>query len=121
MKLLTFFSAALALAASASALPPGAHRLVRLGQTARIGPLAVTPLEVVEDSRCPVTVRCVWAGRLIIRARVAGGGRSETRKLALGEAVAVHGIRLVLSSAEPDKLFAERVPRSRYRFAFERR
>jgi hypothetical protein len=120
MKLLTFFSA-LALAASASAVPPGAHRLVRLGQTGRVGPLAVTPLQVVEDSRCPVNVSCVWAGRLIIKARIAGGGRSETRKLVLGEAVAVHGIRLVLCSAEPDKLFGEAVPRSRYGFAFERR
>ena len=38
----------------------------RLGVPVRVGAVVVTPLEVVEDSRCPINARCVWAGRLIV-------------------------------------------------------
>ena len=40
--------------------------LARIGETTRVGTLAVTPLRVVEDSRCPINARCIWAGRLIL-------------------------------------------------------
>jgi hypothetical protein len=43
---------------------------VRLGETAMVSPARVTPIEVLEDSRCPAGVQCVWAGRVRIAARV---------------------------------------------------
>lgn len=33
----------------------------------------VTPLEVLEDSRCPVDVQCVWAGTVKVRATLESG------------------------------------------------
>jgi hypothetical protein len=41
------------------------------------GGLVVTPLEVLEDSRCPQNARCVWAGRLRLRVNVEGVGARE--------------------------------------------
>lgn len=41
------------------------------------GGLVVTPLEVLEDSRCPQNARCVWAGRLRLRVQVEGLGERE--------------------------------------------
>lgn len=43
-----------------------------LGATHREGEHAVTFVEVVEDSRCPEGVECVWAGRAQIRVEVDG-------------------------------------------------
>lgn len=45
-----------------------------LNQTVRLGDLTVRPLAVTEDSRCPSSVACVWAGRVVLRVRVSGLG-----------------------------------------------
>lgn len=50
----------------------------RIGETADLGHgLRVRPLEVVEDSRCPGDVDCVWAGRLRVRVAIEGAGECE--------------------------------------------
>jgi hypothetical protein len=61
---------------------------VRLGGTARLGGVAVRPIAVIEDSRCPSDVHCVWAGRLRLRAAVSGMGEAE---LILGQPLALPG------------------------------
>src|SRR3546814_1021862 len=71
--------AALALSACATTadapFPDGSD--VALGQKAYVdGPL-VQPVEVVEDSRCPMNVRCVWAGRVRVKMLWLRGNRSE--------------------------------------------
>jgi hypothetical protein len=72
---------------------------VRLGGTARLGGVSVRPIAVVEDSRCPGDVECVWAGRLRLKAAVSGVGETE---LILGQAFALPGGgSLVLVAATP--------------------
>jgi len=75
-----------------------------LGQPTRIGALVVTPRAVVEDSRCPINARCVWAGRVVLTTQVAGPGWRETRNLTLGQPVLTHGVTLALTSVEPGKM-----------------
>ena len=41
----------------------------------------VTPLALVEDSRCPADVQCVWAGRTCATVRIDLGSRREVRDL----------------------------------------
>ena len=48
--------------------------VARLNQEVRVGDIRVKPLEVLEDSRCPPDVTCVWAGRVRLRVQVNGGG-----------------------------------------------
>lgn len=76
------------------------------GQPTRIGTLVITPQTLVEDSRCPVNVRCVWAGRLVLKTRIDGAGWRETVDLTLGRPHATHGTFLLLVSAEPAKVAA---------------
>jgi hypothetical protein len=72
---------------------------VRLGGTARLGGVSVRPIAVVEDSRCPADVACVWAGRLRLRAAVSGVGETE---LILGQPLALpDGGSLILVAAMP--------------------
>lgn len=71
----------------------------RLGETVRLGDVSVRPIAVVEDSRCPADVQCVWAGRLRLRAALSGVGETE---LVLGEAFALpSGGTLTLVAAAP--------------------
>jgi hypothetical protein len=113
--------AALGLTACATlpaAAPMRNDGLARLNEATRIGALVVTPRAVVEDSRCPINARCVWAGRAVVRAEVAGAGWRQTRNLTLGEGSAMHGTTLALTSVEPGKM-AGASPPSDYLFGFE--
>ena len=72
---------ALMLAACATVPPPNAGPTAGLGQVAVVGGLKIRPIEVVEDSRCPATVQCAWAGRLKVRARMNGSGWTQIRDM----------------------------------------
>ncbi len=115
--------AALALSACATvpaAAPIRSDGLARLGESTRIGALVVTPLRVIEDSRCPINVRCVWAGRAIVRTEVAGTGWRETLNLTLGERTRSHSTTLALTSMEPGKVAgAQPFPPQTMLFGFE--
>lgn len=119
---LTALAAPFALAACATApaaSPLRADGRAALGEPARIGRLVVTPAAVIEDSRCPANVQCIWAGRLVLRIRIDGAGWSETRDLVLGEPQEVREHRIALVSAQPHpRAGVERQP-SDYLFGFE--
>ena len=74
---------------------------------------------VIEDSRCPVDVQCVWAGRLVVRATVMGGGWSRQIDLTLGMPVNVADGALTLVAASPaQRVDARPAKDSAYRFTF---
>lgn len=114
--------APLALAASLApslthAAPPASDRaLARIGETVRVHGIRVTPLRVIEDSRCPQNARCIRAGRVRISARVAG----TVRELTLGEPLAVRGGAIRLGAVVPQRTTLQRaIPPRSYRFGFE--
>jgi hypothetical protein len=74
---------------------------VRLGQMAYVDGPRVRVDEVIEDSRCPGDVLCVWAGRLIVQATVFGGGWEKQIRMTLGEPVHVADGALTLVAATP--------------------
>ena len=90
-----------------------------LGETVRLGALRVTPVSIVEDSRCPRLVTCVWRGRLRIRALVRGTGQVT---LDNGVPVRVASGRLTLVDAVPLSQRGKVPPPRAYRFRlrFER-
>ena len=121
----TICAAALALGACATAplagSPVRSDGLATIGQSTRVGTLLVTPQAVVEDSRCPINARCVWAGRLILKSRINGAGWRETVNLTLGEPYATHGTGLALVSAEPGKMVGAAPSPPASLFGFEAR
>lgn len=124
-----------ALAAALTALLPGAcatapgsmivdggpvreDGFAALGQPTRAGRLVVTPMKVVEDSRCPRNVQCVWAGRVIVTTRIDGAGWQESTDMELGRAHSTHGLRIELSLVQPEKMAGERTPPESYLFGY---
>jgi hypothetical protein len=124
MKQLWLFGAAIALSACATgprAGPPiRADGMAAFGETTRVGRLTVTPQALVEDSRCPINARCVWAGRVVLKTRIEGAGWRETIDLTLGKPAAIHGSWVMLVTVKPDKLAGTATPPGDYRFGFER-
>lgn len=122
MKRITLALLPLALAACATVPAVSASSTATFGQAALVGPLRVTPLKVLEDSRCPINVHCVWAGRLILRTAIRSPDIRETRDLTLAEPQAIAGGTLSLIAAEPGKMEGakDNPPASRFTFEFSR-
>lgn len=118
MKALASF-AVVALTACTTVPPANAGPTAGLGQIAYTNGLKVRPLEVVEDSRCPALVRCVWAGRIVVRSEVIGGSWSRMLDLELGKPQQVADGALTLVSVEPRTMPGARVDSRAYRFTFD--
>jgi len=121
MRIAYILLAPLALAACAiiPAGPLAEGTPVALGQPVRVGNLIAVPEKVIEDSRCPINARCVWAGRAIVSTRIDGQGWQETTPLTLGEPYATHGTTITLVSVEPGQLAGKPTDPKDYRFVFE--
>ena len=91
-----------------------------LNQDIRVGGLNVRPLAVTEDSRCPVNVTCIWAGRLVLRLRVSGmSGDRVVSTMAPLELPG--GGALELASVTPARMAGRPGTPASYRFGFRRR
>ncbi|AJA08604.1 hypothetical protein SKP52_08440 [Sphingopyxis fribergensis] len=113
--------AALALSACATTrgapLPDGSD--VAIGQKAYVdGPL-VQPVEVLEDSRCPMNARCVWAGRVRVKmVWIRGNGEKQPFEVTLGESTPIADGAITLESVRPEKMTNLTIKPSDYRFSF---
>jgi hypothetical protein len=93
--------------------------LAMLGQPTRVGRLVVTPIKLVEDSRCPMNARCIWAGRAVVTTRIDGPGWRETMNMELGRPYIAHGrIGIQLSSVQPEKVAGSQPPPRPYLFGY---
>src|SRR3546814_10221521 len=65
--------------------PPGSKRTDTLCPYTTLF-RSVQPVEVVEDSRCPMNARCVWAGRVRVKMLwLRGNGEKQSFEVTLGE------------------------------------
>jgi membrane-bound inhibitor of C-type lysozyme len=82
-----------------------------------VGLSSVTPLSIVEDSRCHVGVQCIWAGTVKVRVRVTNGKSSVEDVVTLLEPKTIAGISVTLAAVSPEA--TDKVLKfSDYRFEF---
>lgn len=91
---------------------------IRIDQTASVDGPRVTPLKLIEDSRCPKGAQCVWAGRVRVTVRINLGQRNELRDLTLGEPQPVADGTLTLVEVLPIKKAGDTLYPDEYRFGF---
>lgn len=109
----------LALALTACTSVVGARAVpAGFGQVTAVDNLQVRPLALLEDSRCPASVQCVWAGQVRIRAEIMAKSGREVREMTLGKPIAVSDGSLTLVDAEPPKLAPGTTDPRQYRFTF---
>ncbi|WP_310468565.1 hypothetical protein [Sphingomonas sp.] len=135
MKAVVALAATLALSActafASTYSASGAAATVPLAATASVGGLHIRPLAVLEDSRCPASVQCVWAGRVRIRAAispqhlpVASGPDAPSTAvgreldLTLGVPVVEFGRTVLLAAVEPAIAVPGTPGPGAYRFTF---
>ena len=91
---------------------------VALGQRAYVdGPL-VQPVAVLEDSRCPMNARCIWAGRVRVQmVWIRGNGEKQPFEATLGEPVQLADGHFTLESVRPEKRTDVTIKPGDYRFS----
>ncbi len=83
---------------------PGCKEMecVGIGAAAKINEtLAVTPLEVIEDSRCPEDADCVWQGRTLLKTRLDQDQETITVQLDSNSPMRIKGGMLRIAEVAP--------------------
>lgn len=80
--------------------------------------VTITPLEVMQDSRCPRGAECVWAGTVELKARLDSARESKEEVLKLGTPVAFDGKQVELTGVAPVKELDKTISPDEYRFTF---
>jgi hypothetical protein len=91
-------------------------------EVAARGGLKIMFVELVEDSRCPVDVDCVWAGNAKIKVRVTKNGKSKVLELnTMGRAAvpSYAGYRFKLQGLSPELRSNVRINRNAYTASIE--
>ncbi|HWJ68536.1 MAG TPA: hypothetical protein VNS79_00565 [Sphingobium sp.] len=112
---------ALMLAGCAAMVPvspaAGPHEAtVQYDETAYLGPLQVTPRDMVEDSRCPEGVECIRAGQVKLKVALVEGGQHSERVLTMNEPLMTGAGALTLVATRPYPSITAKYAKSAYRF-----
>jgi predicted small secreted protein len=91
------------------------HHLA-LGQTGDFGPVNLTPISVDEDSRCPASVQCIWAGQVRVKVLVEPAGANHAVFATLGQPLGVDGGTLLVEQVTPQRTSTAQIPPSHYSF-----
>lgn len=89
-----------------------------LGQKILTNGVYITPLEILEDSRCPIDVQCIQAGTLRIKVRLSLAEKEEEVVLERGKATVFLGKSVMLKDSYPSKKSTETLAPENYRFIF---
>jgi hypothetical protein len=114
-----------ALAACRSASDPASHA-ASLDQDIQLAPgnravfgeqkLDVEFVRVVEDSRCPTDVTCVWAGEVKVQLSTRiGAAEAVPHEIVAGQQATVGDFRLVVVQVQPEKVSTHEISPEEYR------
>jgi len=76
---------------------------LRLNESSKFTNLTLTPTKVIEDSRCPKGVNCIWAGTVKVSLIINSAVGRSTPTIELGKSVTTESEKITLVSVEPMK------------------
>lgn len=98
--------------------PSTSSSTARVGQEISSLGVRITPLKVLEDSRCPVDVVCIQAGTVRVQARLVSGLGTATQEFKLGQAVTTEAEKITLSAVLPVPKAGVKIAEGDYVFTF---
>ncbi len=79
-------------------------------------------VRVVEDSRCPSDVTCVWAGEVKVQlSSRTGGAEAVQHELTTGKEAAVGELRLMIVRVQPERITTREISPEQYRVTLKAR
>lgn len=99
-------------------LPSPSVSTARIGQEISSLDVHITPLKVLEDSRCPIDVVCIQAGTVRVQARLVSGLGTAQQEFKLGQAVTTEAEEITLTAVSPVPKAGVKIAESDYVFTF---
>ena len=90
----------------------------KIGETFSGLDVSLTPLSVVEDSRCPVDVVCIQAGTVRVKTRIISGLGTSDMTLTLGTPITTEAEEVTLVSVSPAPYSTVTISPNAYVFTF---
>lgn len=92
---------------------------VQIGKTSQGNTdVSITPLQIIEDSRCPLGVQCVWAGRIVLKVRVAEGNAGKEYNFTEGERVITDFGEITMTKVVPVPVHNKQLKPEDYQMTF---
>jgi hypothetical protein len=79
----------------------------------------ITPLTLLEDSRCPIDVQCIQAGTVRVRALLGSGLGEGVQTFTLGVPITTEAEAVELVEVKPAPHSERQIASSEYRFIFK--
>ena len=81
--------------------------ILKIGEKGVFRNISIEPIEVLEDSRCPRDVQCIWAGTLKLRIRINSGLGKSDMVVELGKYITTEAeeVRLLEATGSEDYKF----------------
>lgn len=100
--------------------PENATMTLALGEQGSVLGISLTPLEVLEDSRCPTDVVCIQAGTVRVAVEIESPMGTSTMPFTLNapEPITTEAEAITLISVEPYPLASDPTKVEQYRFTF---
>lgn len=89
-----------------------------IANRSELGSRAITPLEIIEDSRCPANVRCIQAGTVRLKVSLQERRVNSEATLGLEQPARLEGAWLHLVEVCPPRVVPNRLSPLSYRFTF---
>jgi len=100
-------------------IPAVSNMVLSVGQTGKLGDLNITLNKIVQDSRCPTDVQCIWAGLVETEVTIGGFTKLETIKISSGKTpVLFDGYHISISSVTPSAKSGEKISTDEYKVTF---
>ena len=104
--------------ASSTTSATSATVTTKINQKATLLSEGITPLAIVEDSRCPVNVQCIQAGTVRMRVRLDTGMGTTEYVFKLNEQMTTETQTITLVAVTPEKNTTTSINPEDYRFVF---
>lgn len=99
--------------------PTRATVTAHVGQTISAVGISITPTAVVDDSRCPANVQCIWAGTVHVSAKLSSGMGDSNVTFELGQSITTETEFVTLTAVSPAKNSGTEISQSQYLLTFE--
>ncbi len=98
---------------------PTSSTTVGLNQQIMLNGIRITPLAVIEDSRCPTDVQCIQAGTVKVSIMLESGSIKQPANTTLGSSVSFMNKNVKLTAVTPSRSSKQTLTTSMYRFTFQ--
>ncbi|OHA16381.1 MAG: hypothetical protein A3G52_02000 [Candidatus Taylorbacteria bacterium RIFCSPLOWO2_12_FULL_43_20] len=92
---------------------------VKINESRGIATLNITPVQVIEDSRCPEDVTCIQKGTVRVRAMVTSPNGETEEIFELDKTNSIVGRQITLKEVQPEQMSGIQIDPGQYSFLFE--